>query len=260
MASALSKMEPAPVSLLRNVVVTGAGSGIGRALCIGFSSDGHRVIGVGRRGDSLESTAKLCADGNFFWRALDVADADAVAAGFAAIEQEHGPIDALISNAAIYQRRYFLDMTAQEWTSEILINLCGAANCCHAVLPGMLQRQLGRIVIIGSLADLDPIPASSAYSASKGGLHALVKALASEIDRIRYPNVLVNELNPGATRTAMSEAGHPPEAVYPAAKRLLEAASGGPTGRMFGLDREIHVNEGLKAKVKRLLFGRLFGR
>jgi len=244
------------VSQICNVVVTGAGSGIGRALCVGLSSDGYRVIGTGRRRDALEATAKHCAEGNFFWREMDVADADAVAAGFSAIEKEHGPVDALVSNAAIYQRGYFLDMSAQQWTSEIMINLVGAANCCRAVLPGMLERQSGRIVIVGSLADLNPIPASSAYSASKGGLHALVKALASEIDRARYPNVLVNELNPGATRTAMSEAGHAPEAVYPAAKRLLETPAGGPTGRMFALDREIRLNEGLKARLKRLVLRR----
>jgi len=237
------------------VVVTGAGSGIGRALCVGLTSDGYQVVGIGRGGDALAATAALCHRDTFSWRCIDVADSNAVAAGFAAIEAESGPVYGLICGAAIYQRRYFLDLTAEEWTYEILVNLCGPAYCCRALLPGMLERQAGRIVIVGSLADTSPIPASSAYSTSKGGLHALVRALVSEIDRARYPNVLINELLPGETRTAMSDVGHPPSAVYPFAKRLIEMSAGEPTGRIFALDREIFLDERLKARLLRMLFG-----
>jgi len=120
----------------------------------------------------------------------------------------------------------------------------------------MLERNAGRIINVGSLADINPIPASSAYSVSKGGLHSLTRALSAEIDRDRYPNVLINELNPGANKTKMSSTGQEPAEVYPWAKQLVDLPTGGPTGRMFLNGGEIRPGEGIKARIKRLLFFR----
>jgi NAD(P)-dependent dehydrogenase (short-subunit alcohol dehydrogenase family) len=163
----------------------------------------------------------------------------------------------MICNAAVYPRDYFLDQPAEDWTRTIVVNVAGVANCCRAVLPEMLARNAGRIVVMGSLADMNPIAASSAYSASKGALHALVRAIASEIDPRRFPNVLINEFNPGATRTAMSEAGEDPAVLYPRVRRLVDFPAGGPTGRMFVRDREFRPNESLKGKIGRVVLGRL---
>ena len=241
------------------VVITGAGTGIGRALAIGFTSDGCRVIGFGRTAATLEETQRLCSKELFSYKVADVSDDAAASAALAQVAAETGPIGVLICNAAVYPRVYFLDAPAADWAQALGINVCGVANCCHAVLPAMLARNAGRIVVFGSLADYNPIPASSVYSASKGALHALVRALASEIDRSRYPNVLINEFNPGATRTGMSDFGHDPALVYPWVKRLVDFPAGGPTGRMFICDREVFLNEGVKAKIKRRLL-RALGR
>jgi NAD(P)-dependent dehydrogenase (short-subunit alcohol dehydrogenase family) len=240
----------------KTVVVTGAGSGIGQALAIGFAADGYTVVGVGRTAATLEATGRLCAPNSYTYRLVDVADAAAVQRVFAAIEAEVAPIDALINNSAVYPRLHFLDQSAEDWTNTILINICGVANCCRAVLPGMLERNLGRIVNIGSLADMYPIPGACDYSVSKGGLHALTKALAVEISPERYPNVLVNEMFPGATRTQMSDYGNEVSAIYPWVKRLVELPSGGATGRMFQGFKEIRLNESLKGKIKRILLRR----
>lgn len=237
----------------KNVVVTGAGTGIGRALALGFASDGYFVTGLGRTISTLQETQKLCENSNFSFKSLDVADSNMVEVVFSKIELEMGPIDVLINNAAVYPREYFMDQPAGEWTQAILINICGVANCCRAVLPQMLGRNAGRIINIGSLADINPIPASSAYSVSKGGLHALTRALSAEIDRDRYPNVLINELNPGANKTQMSVSGQDPAAVYPWTKRLVDLPPGGATGRMFLRDREIRPGEGIRARIKRVL-------
>jgi NAD(P)-dependent dehydrogenase (short-subunit alcohol dehydrogenase family) len=236
----------------RTVVVTGAGTGIGRALSLGFSRDGYQTIGLGRTESTLRETMAKAPAGVFEYRIVDVADADAVASVFRGIPH----VDVLINNSAVYPRAYFFDHSADDWNRTILINLCGPANCCRAALPGMLKRNDGRIINVGSLADWWPIAGSSAYSASKGGLHALTKAIATEIDRERYPNVLVNELIPNATRTSMSDQGMSPDALYPLAKRMAEFPAGGPTGRMFNLAREIIANESIKAKLKRAIFRR----
>jgi 2-hydroxycyclohexanecarboxyl-CoA dehydrogenase len=238
----------------KNVVITGAGTGIGRALSLGFVSDGCRVVGLGRTSSSLQETQGLCRNKNFTFKVVDVAKDELVDAVFSEINSEIGPIDVLINNAAVYPREYFLDQSANDWTQTILINICGVANCCRAVLPQMLARNAGRIINIGSLADINPIPASSAYSVSKGGLHSLTRALSAEIDRDRYPNVLINELNPGANKTRMSTSGQEPASVYPFAKQLVELQAGGPTGRMFLNGREIRPGEGIRARLKRLLF------
>jgi NAD(P)-dependent dehydrogenase (short-subunit alcohol dehydrogenase family) len=245
------------MSQFRTVVVTGAGTGIGRALCVGFTHDGYVVVGLGRTGSTLEETKKACKKELFSYLTIDVSDSTAVTAALTRIAKEIGSVDVLVCNAAVYPRAYFLDQPADEWTRALLINICGVANCCRAVLPTMLERNAGRIVIVGSFADISPLPGTSVYSASKGALHPLARALSVEIDRRRYPNVLINEFNPGATRTAMSEGGHEPAMVYPWLKSIVDLPSGGPTGRIFLCDKELQPSEGRKAKLKRYLFRRL---
>jgi NAD(P)-dependent dehydrogenase (short-subunit alcohol dehydrogenase family) len=240
---------------VKTVVVTGAGAGIGRALAVGFAGDGCRVVGIGRTRAALEETGALC-QGQFSYLLADVADAEAVANAMERVAAD-GAIDALICNAAVYPREFFLHQPAVDWTSTLLTNVCGVANCCRAVLPAMLDRNAGRIVVIGSLADLSPLPGASAYSASKAALHSLVRALACEIDRRRYPNVLINEFNPPATRTAMCDIGASPSSLYRRVKQLVEFPAGGPTGRMYLRYREYRPNEGARAKLKRIFMSGL---
>jgi NAD(P)-dependent dehydrogenase (short-subunit alcohol dehydrogenase family) len=241
----------------RTVVVTGAGTGIGRALCVGFTFDDYVVVGLGRTASALEETRAACKDQLFSYLQVDVTNSTAVAEALAQVVRHNGSIDVLVCNAAVYPRAYFLDQSADEWTHTLMINVCGVANSCRAVLPAMLKRNAGRIVIVGSFADISPLPGTSAYSVSKGALHPLTRALSVEIDRQRYPNVLINEFNPGATRTGMSESGHEPAVVYPWLKRIIDLPSGGPTGRIFLRDKEIQPEEGRKAKLKRHLLRRI---
>jgi NAD(P)-dependent dehydrogenase (short-subunit alcohol dehydrogenase family) len=220
---------------------------------VGLARDGLRVAGLGRTESTLEETRDACPAGHFSYEVCDVSDDQAVQHAIHRIQSRLGPVDAMICNAAVYPRVHFLDQTGEEWAKTLLINVAGAANCCRWVLPSMLERNFGRIVILGSLADRRPIPGASAYSASKGALHVIAAGLAAEIDPRRFPNVLVNELLPGAVRTSMSVQGQEPEAVYPWVKRLIDLPEGGPTGRMFNRDREIHPNDSLKQRLVRLL-------
>jgi NAD(P)-dependent dehydrogenase (short-subunit alcohol dehydrogenase family) len=238
----------------RHVVITGASGGIGQALARQFAADGHRVSAMGRNADVLGALADTAPGIKPI--TLDVADGAACTAAFAAAEVANGPIEHLIAAAAVYPKAYFLDQTPEHLEEVLRINVVGVANAVRAALPGMLARNYGRVVVIGSLADMNPLPGSLAYSVSKGALHTLVRGIAGEIDRDRYPDVLVNEFSPGATRTAMSDHGHDPEAIYPMLLPLLTCGREGPHGRFFQEWREIRLGESWKRALKRIVLRR----
>src|SRR5262245_18095575 len=215
------------------VVVNGAGSGIGRALAVGFSADGAAVVGIGRGRAGLEETARLCAPAGMHFVVGDLAQPEDVERLFREALERHGKVDILVNNAALYPKSAFLDSTQAQWTHALQTNVIALAHCCRLALPGMLERGYGRIINLGSLAWMGPIANSSAYSASKAAVRALTRALATEIDPQRYPDVLVNELLPGIVKTRMSEQGIDPQAVYPHARFVAALPSHGPTGQTF---------------------------
>ena len=215
------------------VIITGAGGGIGRALAIGFCRDGDRVVGFGRTEQDLFATSKLCEGGRMEPIVGDVASEGDVDRLISRTLQRNGKIDVLINNAAVYPRHRFLKMSPREWAEVIEVNLIGAAMCCRKVLPSMLERAYGRIINMGSFAGRSVIPESSAYSVSKAGITCLTKALAVEIDRTSYPDVLVNEMVPGGIKSGMNPSGDDPATVYPHARTLIDLPAGGPTGRIF---------------------------
>jgi len=239
--------------LNKTVVVTGAGSGIGRAIAVGFCSDGASVMGIGRTSADLEETARICGAGRMHFVVGDVARPADVEQLFSDTVHRHGKVDILVNNAALYPKVAFLESTHEQWSRVIYTNVIGMALCCRVALPGMLERGFGRIINLGSFAWKGPIPNSSAYSASKGAVRALTKALASEIDRIRYPDVLINELVPGVVRTQMSETGAEPRDVYPHARFVASLPRNGPTGRTFE-QSTLHIEDyGLRARLKRFV-------
>lgn len=245
------------------MVVTGAGAGLGRAMAIGFCADGARVVGIGRNVADLEATARLCAPGAMHGVRGDVSRAEDVERLFTEAAGRFGPVDILVNNAALYPKQGFLEASHEDWRRVIEVNVIGMALCCRVALPDMLERGFGRIVNLGSFAWRGPIPQSSAYSVSKGAVGPLTKALASEIDRTRHPDVLVNQLMPGIFKTRMSEAGEEPSAVYPHVRFVAGLPRGGPTGETFLqstlYDERGRSGLGVKSLIKRVL-GRATGR
>jgi NAD(P)-dependent dehydrogenase (short-subunit alcohol dehydrogenase family) len=237
----------------KTVVVTGAGSGVGRAIAIGFCSEGANVMGIGRTRADLEETARLCGPDRMHFVVGDVARPDDVARLFSEAVKRHGKVDILVNNAALYPKVAFLESSHEEWGRVIETNVIGMALCCREALPGMLARAFGRIINLGSFAWKQPIPNSSAYSASKGAVRAFTKALATEIDRNRYPDVLVNELLPGMVRTRMSETGADPMDVYPHARFVASLPRNGPNGQTFVQSTLLIEDYGLRARLKRFL-------
>jgi NAD(P)-dependent dehydrogenase (short-subunit alcohol dehydrogenase family) len=133
------------------VVITGAGSGVGRGYAIGFCADGARVLGIGRTQADLEETARLCAGGRMSFVVGDVSRPADVALLFERAREQFGAVDVLVNNAATYPKRPFLDTSPEEWVATIGTNVNGVALCCRAALPSMLERGHGRIINIGSL-------------------------------------------------------------------------------------------------------------
>jgi len=233
-------------------IVTGAGSGLGRAIAVGLCSDGATVLGTGRSGADLEATAQLCA-GRMHSIVGDVGRREDVERLFTEAAGRFGKVDILVNNAAVYPKISFLESTHEDWCNAIQINVAGLAHCCRLALPGMLERGYGRIINLGSLAWLGPIPDSSAYTTSKAAVRAFTRCLASEIPSARYPDVLINELLPGIFKTRMSDTGQDPEEVYAHLRFVAALPSGGPTGKTFLQSTLLVEDHGLRARAKRLI-------
>ncbi len=215
----------------RVVVVTGAGSGIGRVLADRFASDEARVIGV----DVAEQGLATLSDVIDATVADVTSDAD-VARVIATILERHGRIDAWFNNAGIVDRGPFLDEPFEAWQRVIDVNLVGLARCAHAVLPVMVEQGYGRLINTVSRAAESTAGAASAYAASKAAAVSLTRSLAMTAGQ-SDADVLVNAIIPGPTNTAIWRRNRPelqePEVVYPHALRLATLPEGGPNGLVF---------------------------
>ncbi|MFT7137478.1 MAG: 3-hydroxybutyrate dehydrogenase, partial [Akkermansiaceae bacterium] len=174
------------------VLVTGGGSGIGRAIARHFAKDGADVTIVGRRMDALQET-----DGGrgMTCRTLDVTDEASVQALFDA------PFDIVIANAGAGKPSKLRDMTLADWQSTLDVNLTGTFLTFRAALAGMQAG--GRLIAIASTAGLQGGPNISAYVAAKHGVLGLMRALAKEVAR---DDITCNAVCPGFVDTDMGQA------------------------------------------------------
>jgi gluconate 5-dehydrogenase len=188
----------------RTAVVTGGGSGLGFAIARGLAQAGARVVINGRNRAKLDAAAaELVAAGHTVSvNAFDVTEA-AVNAGMADIERALGPVDILVNNAAVNNRKPFDEYTLAEWRALQQANFDGPFLVTRAVVPGMKARRRGKIINICSLASDIGRPNIVAYAASKGGLRMMTRALAVEL---APHNVQVNGISPGFFKTEMNTA------------------------------------------------------
>ena len=186
----------------RTALVTGGGGGIGGATCRRLAAEGARVAVVDLRVDAAEVVAAaIRADGgNAQAFGCDIADRASVGAVVAAIGAALGPVDVLVNNAGFDVFKPFLATRSEEWDRLIAVNLVGALNLHHAVLPSMVERGYGRIVNVASDAARVGSSGEAVYAACKGGVVAFSKTLAREHAR---QGITVNVVCPGPTDTAL---------------------------------------------------------
>ncbi len=171
----------------KNVIITGGGSNIGRAIVHAFAAEGSNIVIAELAPSQGEKVAAEVKDMNTGSRvkvvAADVTDHQQVAPMVEQSIAEFGGVDVLINNVGWTIDRLFLEKPREEWEKEVQVNLWGAINCIHAVLPHMVERQSGSIVSLSSDAGRMGEYREAVYSACKAGVIALSKAIARETGR-----------------------------------------------------------------------------
>jgi 3-oxoacyl-[acyl-carrier protein] reductase len=216
----------------RLVLVTGASRGIGAAIARAAAAAGADVaVGYRQQRDGARATAAAV-------RALgrraeifeaDLADPDAGRAMVASVIDQMGPIDGLVNNAGIMPQSPFLEISDAEWSEVLAVDLTGAFACSQAVLPGMLERGSGAIVMISSRLGQIGFAGVAHYAAAKAGVMALAKSISREYGS---QGIRANCVAPGVTITDMTSADVITGEV--GRKRMAEL----PLGR-FGQPEEI---------------------
>lgn len=188
----------------KHAIVTGAGSGIGRAVALGFAHEGAGVVAADVDPERAHETARAieAAGGRALALAVDVADRASVEAMLGAALLRFERIDVLFNNAGVTSRVPFLEMAEAEWDRVLDVNLKGQFLVGQAVARHMAERGGGSIINTSSqLAEGAANPRSAHYLASKGGSRMLTRAMA--VDLAPY-NIRVNALAPGVTVTNLT--------------------------------------------------------
>ena len=185
-------------------LITGGGRGIGRATAIELAKEGVNVGLVGRTLENLEKVKEELKDYDIkvSVASADVSDLDDITAAVEKIRQELGPIDILLNNAGISKFGKFMELTPEEWTNIVDVNVKGVYYTTRAVLQEMVERQAGDIINISSTAGQKGGPVTSAYSASKAAVIGLSESLMMEV---RKDNIRVVTLTPSTVATDMAK-------------------------------------------------------
>jgi NAD(P)-dependent dehydrogenase (short-subunit alcohol dehydrogenase family) len=190
-------------------MVTGAARGIGLATAKRFLADGWRVVLLDIDQATLRASAAALPDPDAVLPiACDVADAAGVTAALAAVAQKFGRLDALVNNAGIAIFKPILDLTYEEWSRVMAVNLTGPFLCTQAAAPLMRDSGGGAVVNITSISGLRASTLRTAYGTSKAGLAHLTQQQAVELAAL---GIRVNAVAPGPVDTAMAKAVHTPE-------------------------------------------------
>lgn len=188
--------------MIKDVVwITGASSGIGRALALRMARAGYRVAATARRAHELEALARE-AGGVVLPVVADTTDAASLKAVVARIEETMGPIGIAVFCAGTYQALMGAELTAAKARPLFELNFMGTVNALEAVLPGMMRRGAGRIAMVASLAGYFGLPTSAVYGASKAALINMAEALRPDLAR---HGIAVQIVNPGFVRTPLTD-------------------------------------------------------
>lgn len=183
----------------RIAIVTGAASGIGRAIATRLAAEGATVVVADLDEAKSRSTAEGLGNGSI-GIAVDVTDRAAVDAMSAEVVERFGRIDVLVNNAGWDKVEPFMESTPETWTRVIAINLIGTLNCTQSVASHMIQAESGAVISIGSDAGRVGSSGEAVYSAAKGGIISFTKTFAREVAR---HNISANCVCPGPADTPL---------------------------------------------------------
>jgi 3-oxoacyl-[acyl-carrier protein] reductase len=232
---------------LPSAVVTGGGRGIGANIARALAGDGYDVVVTGRTRDEIEAVA---AETRGRAIEMDVSSRESVARGFA----EAGTVDLLVANAGGGNRGIAWEIDPDEWWHVFEVNVLGVHLCCRAVIPHMLERGSGRIVIVGSGAAYLPGATETGYTASKAAVCRYAETLNNALEG-RVPVFLIS---PGLVRTAMTVGSIPDDAPWTppeCAPELVRALAAGEFDALAG--RYLHAEHDppaeLRARMQQIL-------
>lgn len=178
------------------IIVTGASSGIGEAVARLFSAQGHPLLLLARRVERLLALglpATLC-------KGVDVTDREALLAAVKEAEAQYGPADAIVNNAGVMLLGDTATQAPEQWERMLDVNVKGLLNGIHAVLGGMIERNHGTVINVGSVAGRKTFPNHVAYVGTKFAVHAISENLREEV---AAHNVRVITIAPGAVETEL---------------------------------------------------------
>jgi len=193
------RMDQSP----RVALITGAGSGIGRALARLLGQEGYAIAAVDRREEGLRLLAGELQTHQITiaWGVADVTDPAGLSQAMRDLEASLGPTDLLIANAGIGTETSALNYSVDDMNAVMGINLLGVSNSIGAVLPGMIERKRGHVVAISSVASYRGLPRLLAYCASKAGVNAIMDGLRVELAPL---GIHATTICPGWVRTPMT--------------------------------------------------------
>lgn len=229
----ISTRSAKSASLVPVTIVTGAGSGIGRALALQAQARGHVVYATDRDEHAL---ADLGAQG-LRTQVLDVTSAQDIAALIQRLETDRAEPTVLINNAGFGAMAPLADISPARLRSQFEVNVIAVVSLSQALIPGMAARGIGRIVNIGSVSGIVATPFAGAYCASKSAVHAISDAMRMELAPF---GIEVITVQPGAIRSSFGAAASrsmigdvPPDSLYaPVADAIEARAQAGQRGAL----------------------------
>ncbi|WP_312790240.1 3-ketoacyl-ACP reductase [Sphingobacterium sp.] len=188
----------------KRALITGGARGLGRAISFALAKEGVHIAITGRNEDALKDTAAELAelDIDVTYAAFDVANYHAVQQEIEQLNKRFGNFDILINNAGIASFSSVVDMDVADWTSIININLLGTYFVTKTILPQLIEKNQGDIIMVSSTAGLNGAATTSAYSASKFGVIGFADSLMREV---RKNNIRVCTLMPSTIASDMSK-------------------------------------------------------
>ncbi len=191
----------------RTAIVTGSGTGIGRAIAVEFAKNNARVVCCGRRMEKIQETVNIIKKqgGRALAIKTDVTSPSEVKNLVSETVKRFGGIDVLFNNAGSFHTIGALwEIDPEQWWEDVKVNLRGVMLCCHMVLPYMIKQNSGIIINMNGGGATTYLTGGSAYASSKAAVMRLTENLAKELEHEKS-NVLVFGMGPGLVRTEMTE-------------------------------------------------------